>query len=208
MVDAYRRSYEAAIRAVDSESGKFLKSLEGAPWFGNSLVILMADHGESFERGYFYHGEELYENSTWIPLVMRFPGQKRGARVAGLIQPLDIAPSVLNTLQIPVPNWMEGQPLKPETPPAPAATIAINYKHPDKNIIHYLPTKLAVWWNQFKLIASCETGKSVLFDLKSDPQERIDVSARQPAVADDLKRRLKSQLSRQSRKPRLACPNL
>jgi len=208
VVDAYRSLYEAAIRSVDSELSKFLKSLEGTPWFGNSLVILMADHGESFERGYFYHGEELYENSTWIPLVIRFPGQRRGERVPGLIQPLDIAPSVLNALQIAVPDWMEGQPLKPETLPGPAATIAINYKHPDKNIVYYLPTKLAVWWNQYKLIASCETGKSVLYDLKSDPEERIDVSTRQPAVADDLKRRLKSQLSRQSREPRLDCPNL
>jgi len=172
------------------------------------MVIFMADHGESFEHGYFYHGEELYENSTWIPLVIHYPGQKRGARLPGLTQPIDIAPTVLDVLQIPAPGWLDGHALTRDAPPRPTATIATNFKLPDGDLAYYMPTKLALWWTHYKLVASCEAGKKVLYDLASDPDEQMDVSALHPAVASEMMRRLGLRLARQTLTPRLDCPNL
>jgi arylsulfatase A-like enzyme len=97
-VDSYKADYESSVRDVDLALGNFFSFLRRQPWFDDSLVILTADHGESFERGYLYHGEELYENSTWVPLIIRFPGQKSGTRVSGLTQTIDIAPTILKTL--------------------------------------------------------------------------------------------------------------
>ena len=79
----------------------------------NTLVILTADHGESFERGYFLHGEDLSEQSTHVPFLIRYPGQKKGERIGGLTQSTDIAPTILNVVGVPKPDWMEGQALKP-----------------------------------------------------------------------------------------------
>ncbi|HEX2932557.1 MAG TPA: hypothetical protein VHV54_22705, partial [Candidatus Binatia bacterium] len=68
--------------------------------------------------------------------------------------------------------------------------------------------KVAVWQGQHKLILTCDSGQSVLYNLASDPEESLDVSAEQAKIVDDLKRSLKQQLAKQPREPQLRCPNL
>ena len=116
-VDSHKAEYEASVRAVDAGLGRFFDDLRRQPWFDDSLVILTADHGDSFERGYLYHGAELYENSTWVPLIIRFPRQKSGARVSGLTQTVDIAPTILKSVGVPIPDWMDGQAQEPFSSP-------------------------------------------------------------------------------------------
>ena len=208
IADNYKRQYEASIQRVDAVLGDFAGWLQAQSWFSNSLFIVTADHGESFERGFLNRNLDLYENVTSVPLLIRFPGQKNARRSERLVQSIDIAPTVLRALNLAVPAWMEGRPLVAGSQPAEGATVAVSYKRRENDAEDSLPAKLAVWRNRYKLIASCETGKSVLYDLAIDPEERNDLTAQQPALADDLKRQLKSQLSGQSQEPRSDCPNL
>ena len=206
VVDAYKKQYEASVHAVDVELEKNLLFLQSQSWFANSLFVFTGDHGESFERGYLNHGAELYENSTRVPLVIRFPGQKTGERVSGLTQSMDLAPTMLHGLKVPIPAWMEGQPLAPGTPPATLATVAINYKQPIRDLSFPLPTKLAIWRHHFKMIVSCAQGTTELYDLSTDPDERLNLANREVEVVKDLKRRLQRQMAQQSREPKLSCP--
>ena len=205
LVDTYRDSYERTIKTLDAELGKFLEETSKVE---NSMVILTSDHGESFERGFFLHGDELYESSTWAPLLIRYPGQKNGERVSGLTQSLDLAPTILDAVGIPRPDWMEGQPLKFGASPVKAETIAINYKYSYDGVVHHLPTKIAIWWDKYKLIAPCQSPEALLYDLQRDPDELVDIAAGESGIVDDLKRRLKARLSRQSSEPRVSCPSL
>jgi arylsulfatase A-like enzyme len=207
IVDSYRAEYEASVRGVDSELGKFFDFLESRFDRDSTLLMITADHGESFERGYFGHGEELYENSTRVPLIIRYPGQKSGERVAGLTQSIDIAPTILRALTIPIPDWMDGQPLMLGVSPKNRATVTINFQHPDENIFYQLPTKLAIWRNQYKLVASCESGSQELYDLKNDPQELFNIARQQAALVEKLKGELKLHIAKQKREPKMTCPN-
>ena len=208
-VDSYKAEYEASVRAVDAGLGRFFDDLRRQPWFDDSLVILTADHGDSFERGYLYHGAELCENSTWVPLVIRFPGQKSGARVSGLTQTVDIAPTILKSAGVPIPDWMDGQALEPSSSPAPVATIALNYEHPRNSAPDALPTtKLAIWWNLFKLIAGCNNPSIELYDLAGDPAEQINLAERERDTVQRLKSRLRQQLAKQSGPLKLSCASL
>ena len=207
-VDVHRAEYEDSIRNVDSELGKFFDFLERDSSLNKSLVIVTADHGESFERSYLGHGEDLYENSSQVPLIIRFPRQKTGERVAGLTQSIDIAPTILHALGIPAPDWMEGQPLIPGVLPKDRATVTINFKHPNEGVSYPLPTKLAVWWNRYKLIISCGQGDTEVYDLSTDPDERSNLAEKGGAVIELLKQRLKLQLAKQSREPKLVCPSI
>jgi arylsulfatase A-like enzyme len=208
-VDSYKAEYEAAVRVVDKGLGQFFDDLRRQSWFDDSLVILTADHGDSFERGYLYHGAELYENSTWVPLVIRFPRQKSGARVSGLTQTVDIAPTILQSVGVPIADWMDGQALEPSSSPAQVATIALNYEHPGNSIRDALPiTKLAIWWSHFKLIAGCNNPSSELYDLANDPAEQVNLAERERETVQDLKSRLGQQLAKQSGPLKLSCANL
>ena len=208
-VDAYKAGYEATVRAVDAGLGQFFDDLRRQPWFDDSLVILTADHGDSFERGYLYHGAELYENSTWVPLIIRFPRQKSGARVSGLTQTVDIAPTILKSVGVPIADWMDGQALEPSSSPAQVATIALNYEHPGNSVSDALPiTKLAIWWSHFKLIAGCNNPSIELYDLAKDPAEQVNLAARERDTVQDLKSKLGQQLAKQSGPLKLSCANL
>ena len=208
-VDSYKAEYEASVRAVDAGLGKFFDDLRRQSWFDDSLVILTADHGDSFERGYLYHGAELYENSTWVPLVIRFPRQKSGARVPGLTQTVDIAPTILKSVGVPIPDWMDGQALEPSSLPAQVATIAVNYDHPGESFANSLPTtKLAIWWNRFKLIAGCNDPSVELYDLANDPAEQVNLAARERETVRRLKFRLGQQLANQPGPLKLSCAKL
>ena len=70
----------------------------------NTLLVLTTDHGDSFERGFLNHGEDLYENSIHVPLVIKFPGQRKGERLFFPVQSIDIAPTIVETAGIAVPN--------------------------------------------------------------------------------------------------------
>lgn len=208
-VDSYKAEYDASVRAVDAGLGQFFDNLRRQPWFDDSLVILTADHGDSFERGYLYHGAELYENSTWVPLVIRFPRQKSGARVSGLTQTVDIAPTILKSVGVPIADWMDGQALEPSSSPAEVATIAVNYDHPGESLFNSLPTtKLAIWWNRFKLIAGCNNPSMELYDLAKDPAEQINLAEREGDTVQRLKSMLRQQLANQPGPLKLSCANL
>jgi arylsulfatase A-like enzyme len=208
VVDVHRAEYEHSVRNVDSELGKFFDFLERHSSLNNSLIIVTADHGESFERGYLGHGEDLHENASRVPLIIRFPRQKTGERVAGLTQSIDIAPTILHALGIPLPDWMEGQPLIQGVLPKNRAIVTSNFKHPNEGVFYPLPTKLAVWWNQYKLIISCGAGSTEVYNLSTDPDERTNLAEKEGAVIELLKRQLKLQLARQLREPKLVCPNI
>ena len=72
----------------------------------DTLVIVAADHGEALgDHGETTHGVFLYEESLHVPLVIRFPqGQAAGVRVTTRVRLADIAPTVLESVGMPVPR--------------------------------------------------------------------------------------------------------
>jgi arylsulfatase A-like enzyme len=207
VADFYRKRYEESIRFLDSELAKFIQFLEANSWSENFLLVFTADHGESFERGYMNHGEELYENSTRIPFIVKFPAQKQGVRVPGLVQSSDIAPTILHTANIPIPAWMGGLPLEPDMPPMGRESIALNFKHPlGPGDTHYpLPTQLAIWWKHYKLIIGCDGARTELYDLDEDQNETMNLAHRERTLVKDLRDRLKSRLDQQPQEPEWRC---
>jgi arylsulfatase A-like enzyme len=204
-VSHYRDLYDESIQFFDAEFGKFISFVEKSRWSGNLLIGLTADHGESFERGYFSHGEDLYENSTHVPLLIRFPNQQHARGVAGLVQSTDIAPTILKAIGVDIPLWMNGQALTENGDPSEAETIAVNFKHPVRGIHYPLPTKLAIWSGRYKMIVTCDGSKVELYDLVEDPGELVDLSSHSATTVQLLKRRLTLHLSKSSQRPVMSC---
>lgn len=127
---------------------------------------------------------------------------------AALTQTVDIASTILRTLKIPLPAWMDGQPLVPGKSPAGVATVALNYRYPENGITFPMPTKLALWWDRYKIIATCDTGDTELYNLSRDPNELVNLANRKSTLLADLRQHLVAQLVKQTHEPRLACPSL
>jgi len=83
-----RDVYSAAVLDFDRELGAFLEAFDDHGWRDRSLLAFTSDHGEAFgDHGQMFHGGELYETQTRVPLLLSGRGVEAGLRtdVASII---------------------------------------------------------------------------------------------------------------------------
>jgi arylsulfatase A-like enzyme len=169
----YVAQYDGEIAAVDAEVGHVLEALQHSAVRDQTLVLLSSDHGESLgEHDYFFdHGENLFDPSLRIPLVLAGPGIERGRRSSELASTLDIVPTLLDALKVSYPPDLAGVSLLGAARGEPLARQRLPGQN-DRNL-------LAAWDRRFKLVATPnESGSSyALFDRELDPGETRDFGA-------------------------------
>jgi len=93
--------YMGGIRYTDDELGALFRAMGETGASGNSVVVLLSDHGEEFfEHGAWQH-EQLYEECLRVPLVVRLPDRRgAGQRLRTPVALMDVMPTVLELLGI------------------------------------------------------------------------------------------------------------
>jgi hypothetical protein len=97
--------YDDAILSFDGYVGELFDYLTESRKPENTVVIVYSDHGRRWT---------IHER---VPLLFWFPRHEFAGVVDGNIQNIDIAPTLLSYLEVPIPEWMKGQSLIAETPP-------------------------------------------------------------------------------------------
>ncbi len=101
-----------SLRDTDAAIGKVLRSLEARQLIDNTVIILVADHGEAFgEHGLFYHGTSLHDEQVRIPLLISAPSLAKDVVVDTLGSTIDLAPTITGLLGLPTPADWQGQSL-------------------------------------------------------------------------------------------------
>jgi arylsulfatase A-like enzyme len=96
--------YDGEVWFTDHHIGRLLDFISEQPWAERTAIVVTADHGEAFdEHGMSYHGVDLWEPLVRVPLVMYVPGAKP-RRVSARRSLIDLVPTVLDVLGIPVPD--------------------------------------------------------------------------------------------------------
>jgi arylsulfatase A-like enzyme len=182
-------AYDAEISSADTGFGELVALLRRLGRYDSSLIVLTSDHGEAFgERGRVgWHGDSLYDEQIRIPLIVRLPGGRlRGRTVEPQVRSIDIAPTILSLLGLPVPREFSGAAIDIAGGAAghpPWAVASIDGYSND------LAVRTRHWkWYQGRL-----------YDLLDDPGETSDVAARHPAVTESLQGTLAALLK--SREP-------
>jgi arylsulfatase A-like enzyme len=104
--------YDAEIAFNDDSFGRMLEELRSRDLFENTLVVLISDHGEELkEHGRWRHGATLYSESLEVPMIVRYPGQSEGRRVAVPVQQIDVMPTILDALELGIPDTVQGRSL-------------------------------------------------------------------------------------------------
>jgi len=111
--DAYQGRFDESLLWVDDRVGRFLNWLRAGTRFSDMLLIVSADHGESFSNRYSGHGGPmLTEDLIHIPLIMKLPHQQHGARCDGLAEQIDLVPTILDIAGVAARDPTEGRSLK------------------------------------------------------------------------------------------------
>ena len=111
---AFRLLYKAAVLEVDELVGKTVAAAERASGARPLIVILVADHGEmTGDHGMFGHGYVLWEGVLHVPLLIRATGRFEPARVSRRVGLVDLAPTLLELLELPAEPGSPGHSLLP-----------------------------------------------------------------------------------------------
>lgn len=196
--------YDAEIRQIDDELGRFLQELERRGHLEGTIVILTSDHGEEFlEHGRFLHGWSLYKELVQVPLLISGPGIPHGVRVTEPASLVDVFPTVTGLLGIETPPVVEGIDLSRSwrgRAPLPAARPL--FFETDWWLGRAEGEwKRAVQRGSWKLHYAHPKEDWELYDLASDPGEHEDLAAREPERSAELRALLAPRLGASSATP-------
>jgi arylsulfatase A-like enzyme len=107
--------YDGEIAYADASLGKLFAYLRQRGVYENTMIVVMSDHGESLgAHGEAMHGIFLYDETIHVPLLFKLPGQVLAHhRVAGRVRLVDVAPTLLTMLSLPLPPTFQGESLVP-----------------------------------------------------------------------------------------------
>jgi len=96
--------YDGEIHYADSLVGRLLDKLRALGMIERTIVIIVSDHGEEFfDHGRLGHSHTLYDELLLVPLVIRFPSASHHGRITRQVRSMDIFPTVLDAVGLPVP---------------------------------------------------------------------------------------------------------
>lgn len=168
--------YDSTIAYVDSEIGRALDHLKKAELYDDSLIVILADHGEAmYEHKAWGHSRNVFEETTHVPLLVKFPASMNlKGRVQKVVQLTDVFPTLTDLLGQRVP--LPGESLLAAIErPAIDDTCAVVQSITEA-------AQFGIRWRHWYYIMNLITGRQQVFDLDADPRTAMKDGA------DDLKR--------------------
>lgn len=184
--------YDGGIYYTDEQVGRLLDLLEQEGVADETLVIVTADHGEAFLEHDLVLHKEVYESQLAIPLLVRYPRwvDARGV-VSTPVSLMDVAPTVLAQVGLPIPADVTGRPLPLEDEPGGDERPLFGAFEYEEGYFYRAaslregPWKLVVRW----LGVDAEP-VAALYDLRTDPGETRPVTGEPERLEDMLRRTL------------------
>lgn len=185
-----RQLYAQDVTYLDEQLGKLFAKLRAVDLYDNTVVALVADHGEEFhEHGGWWHGATLYREQMQVPMLIKRAGRAAEGRVdPRLVTTIDLAPTLLAALGEEIPDVFVGRDLfaaevEDEEP------VALAEEDFEGNVLRAL--RVGDW----KLITANHGNPRglatiELYDLSRDPGESTNLAASEGPRVDALLRRL------------------
>lgn len=170
LVNAHMQAlYDADILEFDEEIiAPLIRELKVLNLYDKTIIVICADHGEEFyEHKGHGHGGTFFDELIHVPLIIRVPWIKHGKRVKELTQTVDIMPTLLDLIGVPIPHQTQGKSLDSfiygrKLPPFH------DYVFGQMTWISYIRSK------EWKLFLE-ENGMRNLYHIANDPKEQKNV---------------------------------
>jgi choline-sulfatase len=168
--------YHGEIAYMDQQIGRLVRFLKDADLYDDTLIIVTADHGESFgEHGEQTHGYFCYGATTHVPLILSQPLYGvPGQRYAHQVQSVDMLPSILQALGLEAATGLDGLLLSSDA----ARSVFSEAIIPSEDF--YLAPVHSLKDEQYTFYYSSDLE---LYDRKADPGETNNLVKQQPDLA-------------------------
>ena len=186
--DWFVANYHGEVRYADHLVGLLLEHLEHRGLLDQVVLALTADHGESLtEHDYLFdHGDDLYDPSLRVPLIVRYPPSLPAAlRQPCQVATLDLAPTLLELAHVPDTAPRDGHSLLPMLQGGECQAQDVVSTTVAGRFVERPPVDHSLRARDRKYIQH-EQGDAELYDLLQDPGELRDLSDERPEEASAL----------------------
>ncbi len=186
------RAYDGEIAFTDAQIGRVLEALRAAGRDSDTIVMVMADHGEGLgEHNELTHAVLTYQSTMRVPWIVAGPGVPHGRNVPTRVSTIDVVPTALALVGAGADQALLGRDLRPLME---GRTIASDpfYQESLFGRLNCHWAALRGWVNNdWKLITGAQPE---LYNLADDPGELHNLAAAEPdrvrRMTDDLQRGL------------------
>ncbi len=179
--------YDGEIRYVDDKIKEVIELLEKLRLLEETLVVICSDHGESLgEHNVYFDHADVYEPVIHIPLILFGSEIPSGKKVKALVQSIDITPTILDYLGLPLPNDLDGRSLRP---------LIEGEINSIRNVVYCNQatwtakrTMIKGFWKLIKTYDETfwKVPRIELYDLKDDPNETKNLVERRKDLVDSM----------------------
>jgi uncharacterized sulfatase len=188
----FLRAYYACASFMDAQVGRVLDTLDRLDLWDNTVVIFLGDHGYHLGEREWWNKNTLFDRSCRAPLIIAAPGVKPGTAARGLVEFVDLYPTIAELCGVTAPSGLAGQSLRPlladPTRHGKSAALTIVTRGPQQrgDSIRTDRWRYTEW----------SDGARELYDHVADPEETINVFATNAEAAKALSQQLRSGNSR------------
>ena len=169
-----RRHYAANVSMIDRQVGQIMKSLDDRGYLDNAIVIFTSDHADALGDHGHIQKWTMYDSVVRVPLIFWSKNLdiKPGIR-SDLVQMFDIAPTILETADLKIPEEFEAKSLwgslkrLPDYVPRDVVYAELARDHIQTGSEFILMRRDTRW----KIVLYLDDTYGELYDLSSDPGE-------------------------------------
>lgn len=180
--------YDAEIAFMDQQFGRLLQALEDADADDETVVVFVADHGESLgAHDYWTHGL-LYADQLRVPWILRGPGVPSGERSEQPVALVDLLPTLRDLLGFELPDGMQldGASALTADPDVATREFYAEVHHAPNNNLGADSAMYSLTRGPWKYIHRPDAGNHELYDHATDPGELVNLYTPEHAIARAL----------------------
>ncbi len=166
------RGYQASVSYVDALIGEVLTTLKETGLDKNTIVVLWGDHGYLLGEHRLWCKHMTFNKALQVPLIIRAPGYTSGKKSKGLVEYIDMYPTLSDLAGLDKPSHLAGTSLVPQLEdPTQGGKEYITSRYLNLEAIktdRYLYTE---WVDSLGNVEN-----RMLYDHQNDPDENVNIS--------------------------------
>ena len=162
-----RHGYYACVTYADALVGKLLATLDELGLRENTIIVLWGDHGWNLGKHNYWSKHNLLHTSKHAPLIISAPGLEQNIKTDGIVELVDIYPTLCDLAGISLPQQLEGNSM---------VSLMKDPKQAGKNAAY------TRWRNGASVTTTdfsyteWDNKQRMLFDHRKDPNENVNVA--------------------------------
>lgn len=188
-------AYHATVTLIDNQVGLLMDTLRELELEQSTIVVFFSDHGFHLdEHGGLWRKHTQFEESTRVPLIVRTPDtQNPGSATQGLVELVDLYPTLIDLCDLPLPSNLEGTSFQPLLVDPDQTWKRAAFSEAKRGGSHGRSIRTARYrYTEWSPLNGKRKMQRELYDLERDPREfhNLALDPQHQQLRDELSRQL------------------